>query len=96
MWSLVFLAKGVAIGLNGIRKVQLGSRVRHDGVVWFVSNWAGGPRMNLSGPSYKESVPDEEITPIHSLREFAHRFRFMMNWYLTNWHAIDVQNRLDR
>jgi hypothetical protein len=100
-WQAVFWAKGIIIGLRAVRKIQLGSRVFYDGQWWFVSNWAGEPRMNLSKgsrwgskPEYRERVPREEIRPSRSPLEFIHRFRMMRRWYMTSWFAIDVNRRL--
>ncbi len=96
-WKIVYWLKGVIIGLKAIGKLQLGSRVYHDGRWWFISNWAGEPRMTLSGgsrwghkPEYRERVPREEIKSSHSPMEFIHRFRMMRRWYMTNWFDIDV------
>ena len=97
-WCVVYWLKGIRIGFSGIRKIQLGSRVFHDGEWWFVSNWAGEPRMNLSQGTprgtkspYKERVPRKEIRSSRSLAEFVHRFSTIRRWYMTSWFRIDVQ-----
>lgn len=102
-WQLVYWFKGVWLGVKGMRHMQLGSRVFHDGEWWYVSNWANGPHMNLSGGGrwghkrpYKEFVPKEEIRPSRSPAEFIHRFRSMRRWYMTSWFVIDVYRAAER
>lgn len=101
VWYSIYFFKGIWIGLKGIRRIQLGSRVKHDGQWWFVSNWAGQPFMTLAQGNrkgsklpYKEYVPKEKIQPSLSPLELWHRFNFMRRWYMTNWFSIDINKHL--
>ena len=100
-WQVVFWFKGVWIGIKGMTRTQLGSRVYYDGEWWFISNWANGPLMNLAkgsrwghAPGYLEHVPKKQTKPSHSIAEFVHRFRAMYRWYMGYWWAIDVNKRI--
>lgn len=98
LWASLYFIKGVLVGVRGMISVKLGSKVRHDGRLWIISNWAGMPLMNLyecaKDGEYRKNVPSEDISPVVSMGELLYRFRFSYRWYMTSWHIIDVNKRL--
>lgn len=96
-WSVVFLLKGFLIAFRWLPNECLGSRVIHEGQRRWISNWAQGESPTLAGVDFHQrSVPRAEITNVRSVAEFAHRFRSGFSFYMTNWHSIDVNNRVYR
>lgn len=95
-WAAVYLGKGIAVGLRGMRTEQLGSAVIYQGRRCFVSNWAGGESPTLSdGQGFYEQYCDrKQITNVLSVREFCHRFNVAFGWYMSSWHSIDVNKRV--
>ena len=91
-WKIIYQLKGILLGIKGMRRIQLGSKVYYDNDWWFVSNWANQPYMDLCKKSeYRRHVPKEHIKPSKSLAEYYHRFKVMRNWYMGYWYRIDVE-----
>jgi len=95
-WASVYLAKGVAIALAGMRREHLGSRVLYKGRKYFVSNWAGGESPTLADDSgfYEQNCDRKYIRSVINLAELKHRFGAGLSFYLGNWFSIDVNRRL--
>jgi hypothetical protein len=94
-WATVYLFKALRIGLLGMRRQQGGSTVIYKGERWAISNWPGHTWVNLARKGeYAEAVPQHHIRDVRTIAEYAHRFKFMADWYLSSWYEIDVQRRL--
>ena len=100
-WMWRYWMRGVWLGIKGMGRIQLGSRVFHDGEWWFVSNWTGSESPTLSERSRwgfagecRDLVPGKELRESYSVTEFVHRFRVKYRWYMTSWWAIDVHKAM--
>lgn len=94
-WSIVYLTRGLIVGLKGMRTQSIGETVYYKGEKWFVSNWAGSAFVSIARDGgYLANIPQSELTPCRHPREKLHRFNTAFWWYMTSWHPIDVSNRL--
>jgi len=96
LWTAIYLARAVLLGMRAMRREQLGSNVLYQGKRCVISNWAGSEYPTLADGRgfYREHVPRAEITNLLSLRELLHRFNVIFNWYCTSWLNIDVNKKL--
>ena len=94
-WASLFVLKGLRTGFRAMRSEQLGSQVVYRGRKCFVTNWADSSAPTLSAEGfYKEYCDRSEIENIRNIREYWHRFSYGVEFYMSNWHGIDVNNRL--
>lgn len=95
-WTIIFLFRGIAVGIKGMFHEQLGSHVLFQEQKYTVINWAGSTRPTLSeaeGDNVQQ-VDRTEIRNIVTLNELAHRFLMTFGWYMNSWHGIDVNRKL--
>ena len=95
-WASVYLLKGLAIAVFGMRHEHLGSQVFYKGRKCFVSNWAGHvcPTLTDGSGFYEQNCNRRHITNVVDLAELKHRFEAGLSFYLGNWFSVNVNRRL--
>ena len=74
---------------------SLGEKIRWRGKDYFVTNWAGGQLITISGHGeYHEYVDRSELMTINTLSNRWHRYKMRVRWFCTSWLSIGVDKRL--
>lgn len=99
-WAAVLWTRAVRVGLRAMRKPQIGSRVWYRGGLYVIGNgvcsesWSIWPVWNRGGTVHVEYAPRAECREVRTPRELWLRFSGIYRWWMTSWHGIEVNRRM--